>query len=210
MGFKNFSAGDALTEADLDDYLMAQANIVCTSATRPSSPVEGMKIVETDTDLTLIYTGSAWRGTGYYGANPLFARKTSNQAITSSASLTNDTALLIPNLVANAVYRVELSVQYFSAASGTTPGLQVDFTLPAAADVGFMSYELTGQLGRALTNGAVTGITATTSISFLKMDGLLVMSATAGPLQFRWAQNVSSGSHTTVASGSYLLLTRQS
>ena len=34
--------------------------ITCTSTTRPTAPFEGMDIYETDTDLQLTYTGSAW------------------------------------------------------------------------------------------------------------------------------------------------------
>jgi len=33
---------------------------VCTSTTRPSNPFEGQMIYETDTDLMLLYNGSAW------------------------------------------------------------------------------------------------------------------------------------------------------
>jgi hypothetical protein len=42
--------------------------IVCTSATRPSSPVEGLQIYETDTDKVYIYSGTAWvQGGSYVG-----------------------------------------------------------------------------------------------------------------------------------------------
>ena len=34
--------------------------IVCASTTRPSTPFEGQEIYETDTQKTLVYTGSAW------------------------------------------------------------------------------------------------------------------------------------------------------
>ncbi len=34
---------------------------VCTSTTRPASPFEGQAIYETDTDLTLVWDGSAWK-----------------------------------------------------------------------------------------------------------------------------------------------------
>ena len=37
---------------------------VCTSSTRPTSPFEGQVIYETDTDRTLVWSGSAWVGTG--------------------------------------------------------------------------------------------------------------------------------------------------
>jgi len=36
--------------------------IICTSTTRPGSPVEGTMIYETDTDRVMIYSGTAWVG----------------------------------------------------------------------------------------------------------------------------------------------------
>ena len=60
MAFKTFTAGSVLTAADVNDYLMKQTVIVCTSGTRPGSPNEGMTIFETDTNRLQIYTGSAW------------------------------------------------------------------------------------------------------------------------------------------------------
>ena len=35
--------------------------VPCTSATRPSSPTEGLEIVESDTGMVAIYSGGAWR-----------------------------------------------------------------------------------------------------------------------------------------------------
>lgn len=58
MGFKTFTSA-VLTAADVNDYLMEQANIVCTSATRPTAQ-EGMVIYETDTDRVLFYNGTGW------------------------------------------------------------------------------------------------------------------------------------------------------
>lgn len=65
MPFKTFSVGDVLTAADVNDYFMEQAVITCTSGTRPSSPVEGMTIYETDTDKYLSYNGSTWVAVAY-------------------------------------------------------------------------------------------------------------------------------------------------
>lgn len=59
MAFKTFAPG-VLTSSDVNTYLMQQAVITCTSSTRPSSPVEGMTIYETDTDRTMQYSGAAW------------------------------------------------------------------------------------------------------------------------------------------------------
>lgn len=61
MAFKTFVAGDVLTAADVNTYLAKQAVIVCTAATRPSSPVEGMVIYQTDNDALLVYTGTLWQ-----------------------------------------------------------------------------------------------------------------------------------------------------
>lgn len=59
MGYKLWTS-ELLTSADINAYLMKQAVIVCTSATRPASPPEGMTVYETDTDRYSSYTGSAW------------------------------------------------------------------------------------------------------------------------------------------------------
>lgn len=58
-GFKVFG-NDPLLPAEVNDYLMEQAVIVCTAATNPASPHEGMFIYETDTDLYKMYSGTAW------------------------------------------------------------------------------------------------------------------------------------------------------
>lgn len=59
MAFKTFVAGDVLTASEVNTYLMKQAVITCTSATRPT-PVAGMVIYETDTNRLQVYNGSAW------------------------------------------------------------------------------------------------------------------------------------------------------
>jgi hypothetical protein len=59
MAFKTFTAG-VLTSSDVNTFLMKQAVITCTAATRPASPNEGMLIYETDTNVFSSYNGSAW------------------------------------------------------------------------------------------------------------------------------------------------------
>jgi hypothetical protein len=59
--FKTFTAGSVLTAADLNNYLMKQAVIVCdTSADYPGSPLEGMVVYDKALDAQLSYTGAAW------------------------------------------------------------------------------------------------------------------------------------------------------
>lgn len=60
-GFKTFAALDPLYAADVMDYLMRQAIAQVTSGTRPSSPVEGQHIDESDTERLRRYDGTNWR-----------------------------------------------------------------------------------------------------------------------------------------------------
>lgn len=62
MAFKTWTAGEVLTASDVNTYLGKQGVIVCTSGTRPGSPVEGMTIFETDTDRHQFYNGTGWQG----------------------------------------------------------------------------------------------------------------------------------------------------
>lgn len=59
MPFKTFTPA-VLTSADMNTYLMQQSVIICTSGTRPGSPVNGMTIYETDTACQARWNGSAW------------------------------------------------------------------------------------------------------------------------------------------------------
>lgn len=56
--FKVFTSA-VLTAADVNDYLMEQAVIVCQSTDRPTAQ-DGMVIKETDTDRILMYDGTGW------------------------------------------------------------------------------------------------------------------------------------------------------
>ena len=66
MALKTFAPG-VLTSSDVNTFLMKQAVITCTAATRPASPNEGMTIFETDTDRYLGYSGTAWENLGQLG-----------------------------------------------------------------------------------------------------------------------------------------------
>lgn len=64
MVYQLVSNGDVPDEDYFNGALMKQTVIVCTSGTRPSSPVAGMTIFETDTKMERRYTGSAWKASG--------------------------------------------------------------------------------------------------------------------------------------------------
>lgn len=85
MAFKTFTAGSTLPASDVNTYLMKQTVIVCTSGTRPGSPVEGMVIFETDTDLIQVYDGTSWIPFGGVGAwqtyTPTWTAATTNPVL---------------------------------------------------------------------------------------------------------------------------------
>lgn len=87
-GFKTFTS-TTLSAADVNGYLMQQANIICTSATRPASPVEGMIVNETDTDRILRYSGTAWQILA--GKQPYVrVYHSASQSVTATTSLLFD------------------------------------------------------------------------------------------------------------------------
>ena len=59
MPIKTFTS-TTLSSADVNNYLMNQAVITCTSGTRPASPTTGMVIYETDTLRFRLWSGTVW------------------------------------------------------------------------------------------------------------------------------------------------------
>lgn len=59
-GIKTFTSGSVLTAADVNNYLMTQSVVTCTSGTRPASPTTGQPIYETDTKVIRVWDGSTW------------------------------------------------------------------------------------------------------------------------------------------------------
>lgn len=64
---------------------------VCTSASRPANPFEGQMVYETDTDLMLVYNGSAW-----VTITPKSATVNTSQNVASTAY--NDLATVGPEV----------------------------------------------------------------------------------------------------------------
>jgi hypothetical protein len=64
LGFKTFAAGEVLTAANVNGYLMQQTIMVFADATARdaaiSSPSEGMFVYLTGTNALQFYDGSSW------------------------------------------------------------------------------------------------------------------------------------------------------
>lgn len=58
MGYKLWATNELLTSTDLNTYLMKQAVISTTSGSKPTPPVDGMVVWETDTENYVSYNAS--------------------------------------------------------------------------------------------------------------------------------------------------------
>lgn len=89
-GFKVFTNGSVLPDTDLNGYLMQQAVVTCTSGTRPSSPVAGQPIYESDTKLIRVWDGTTWycpASPDYVAYTPTFYSNTVSATAISGGSV---------------------------------------------------------------------------------------------------------------------------
>lgn len=143
---------------------------------------------------------------------PIFTRKTADETIISSAALQNDDVLLA-SVEANATYEFRLRVVINS---GTTPDFKMGWTFPTGLT---MAYDLLEGETLGTAANVVQGPYIQTDVPPVSTsgsdqpwiaEGLVIVSSTAGTLQWQWAQNTSTASNTIVRAGSYLRLTRVS
>lgn len=131
----------------------------------------------------------------------LFARKTSDQSVTSSTTLANDSQLLLPT-VASATYTLFLMCIF---SGGTTGDIKFDWTVPSGTVLRWSDQ--TGASGLNSDVDVYSAPGGSTQVAF-QIWATVVTSSTAGNVQFRWAQNTSDTTATIVRTNSYLQLTR--
>jgi hypothetical protein len=142
-----------------------------------------------------------------------FARKTSNESVTSSTTNQADDQLFVP-VQANAVYVVLCVLAYTGATAGD---LKVLFRVPSGG--GFQGMGTTLVVGAAsqqdiqsMPYGVASEVWGClgAGTSYGKVDGLLTTAGTAGDFAIDWAQNTSNATPTTIQAGSFLSLLRVS
>jgi hypothetical protein len=138
---------------------------------------------------------------------PLFARKATDEARASDATLANDTSLKLTGLVSGGIYEIAAIIVYDGA--DDTNNLQWKFTVPSSS-AGVYTYSRENEAG--VYSGAypaswtdtvtahTTGVTAAMSVT---IRGLLIAGAN-GTLQFQWAQHTSGATNTHVRANSYM------
>lgn len=141
----------------------------------------------------------------------LIVRKTSDQSVTSSTVLVNDSALLMA-IAANEIWLTRWCLS-FSAVQGSGD-LKVAFTFPAGGEVGMTApgADQTSAFTQGRFEGTTTPTTAramagpisSTARSFQVIEGVYINAGTAGNLQLQWAQNASNATATIMRANSTL------
>ena len=216
MPFKTFTAGEVLTAANVNDYLMEQSVISCTSGTRPSSPNEGMLIYQTDTDSYMTWDGAAWR-LGF--ARDHFARLGGDHNLTSNSTTFQDITGLTVTPHISATYYVKTLFRY---SAGATSDIKFGFTYPAGATLDYHTINLTAAATTDLevslsfstveaASGGVSTIIGGRGLGSFRAafaEGILIMSTTAGVFQPQAAQSVGVAEVCVVKQSSFVMLQR--
>jgi hypothetical protein len=132
-------------------------------------------------------------------------RKSADQSVTSSTTLVNDTHLKFA-VASNETYIFQLWL-YTYAADGT-PDIKLTCAGPSGSTVLWSSSQVIFNAGGSTTLTVVntSGVTADlfvdANLRAIQLYGTIANGATAGDLQFQWAQNTSSANSTTVKAGS--------
>lgn len=149
-------------------------------------------------------TGLAWT-TLTSGATVKSVRKSSDQTVTSSTTLVNDSQLKFA-AAANETYIFQAWL-YTYAADGT-PDIKVTFTSPAGSTLFWSSSQVIFNAAAATTltvvaPGGTTGdLFVDSNLRAIQLYGTVLNGSTAGDIQLQWAQNTSSANGTSVKAGS--------
>ena len=97
--------------------------VICTSTTRPLTPVAGQCVYETDTNQTLAYNGSAWKS---LFDNDVWSFSTNGMTFTGATSTSGSPILVLRNTTADAnagIVRVQKSRTSGTTSSGDSLGV---------------------------------------------------------------------------------------
>jgi hypothetical protein len=140
--------------------------------------------------------------------------KSANQSVTSSTTFINDTHLTL-NVSANTDYWVTAVLIYtgnngnFKQQWGVPTGASLLWTGDYLGNGVTNSFGIVSRTQHAYNAGtAVAGGAAAGTYQCSVPKGILRVGSSAGQLRVRWAQGTSSGTSTTLRSGSVLFLRR--
>lgn len=143
---------------------------------------------------------------------PEVAYKTSTTARTSTTSLADDPDLTLA-VAASASYAFQGFFIYDGGAGGSEGDFKFKFTVPTSASI-YWGDTFRNTTPTIVCGGHVTTDTETASTNGLgtwysvNVQGLLIVSSTAGNLTLQWAQGSSSATRTDLGAGSWLMAQR--
>lgn len=182
MAFKVFTS-TTLPASDVNDYLMEQSLIQCTSGTRPSSPAEGWHIWETDTDKCYLYNGSAWVEVWRTGAWTSYTYSPTN------VSLSSTVAGSWVRLAGRTIHFWTTVTLPLTPSVSNPVGVSVPVTMSSTSAGIFNCYFLDN--GTAYYNGfALPGTTSRIDVYAISTSGSYATYAgLSSTVPFTWAQN---------------------
>jgi hypothetical protein len=143
---------------------------------------------------------------------PLAAYKSADQSVTSSTTLVNDTALVVP--VASSATYIFWCMLYFEGGTLNSSDLKWGWTVPASTTMRYQAIYVSPasvlNIARAGTDASVLAAASNGAgnSQTMQMFGTALVSSTSGNLQLQWAQNTSNGTATIVHAGSVLFAQR--
>ena len=213
MAFKTFSTGEVLTSSDVNAYLMSQTVARVTSGTRPSSPVDGQRIWETDTGREMIYSGGSWV---FYRGIDIMVYKSADETVTSSAVVQDDNHFINIPYEANASYMIRVYIigQSLAAAgwrfsivnqTGTYTHFWWSTTSPhsSAADSDHVTLSHAPLGGYPNSSGSIANMQGF-GANILYPQTMFLRTSTAGTFKIQWAQATGNATGTIIRAGSYL------
>jgi len=132
-------------------------------------------------------------------------RKSSDQTVTSSTTLVNDSQLKFA-VAANETYIFQAWL--YTYAADATPDIKTTFTGPSGSTVFWSSSQVIFLANGSTTltvvapGGTVGDFFVDSNLRAIQLYGTISNGATAGDVQLQWAQNTSSANGTTVRAGS--------
>ena len=171
-----------ITDAMITDrrVRLAAGSPVVSSATRPSSPHEGQRIYETDTDKRLVYDGSAWTLPKNSAGGALhYQERTTDIGPATFATVTDlDSSLLVVNFTLASTRRVRIT-GYVRSVSASVANARVILQIRRASDgvvmeeqvvAGHSTVNVGGRGGQVVWSPLLTAGTYSYKLSGLAAD----------------------------------------